>query len=350
MAVCSFLGHLNIYDTEIDSMLQNAVESMVSENGKTDFLLFLCNDFYSRCFLTVLKAKARHPEEITITLVLPENDYRRHKTGGIPLCMVNRIIFPDPNDCESSGYRKVIQWLIRQSTHLISCLYTAFYEQENHILAYAQRIPELHILDIANADTAQAILERKPNMNDRERFIYERISGGGSPKEIAEALGISVGRLRQVFQHGCRILRESMRIRYHHLSAEKGKQQKSVCSIFSVGEVTYESLKTFDYLISFLLSRCDVTHFEISAEERHSGFMYVLGKHMKSDWILRDTETVRSRTDADTINQSDFCICNLSASPFAEEIREYILQTKHTVLVDMGQACSEIQQAFSCQV
>ncbi len=347
MAVCTFLGHNQIYDTEIDFMLQSGIDRIVTENEKTDFLIFLHNSFYSKCFLAVLKARAKYPEKVTLTLVIPEEDYRKNQTGDIPRYLIDRIIYPKQKDLNSSDYKNVIRWLIRQSTHLISCLYRTFYEQGNHILDYAQNKEDLQIIDIANADTAQAILDRTPKMNDRERLIFERLNDGNSPKEVAEAIGISRNRLAQVLNHGCRTLRQSMHSRYVYLSAECREQRKSVCSIFSAGTVTYESLNTFEYIVSFLLSRCGVTHFEIAAGDQHSGFMYVLKKHMEPDRIFCSTEAIQTGINTDAIDRSDFCVCNLSGSPSAKEISEYILQTKHTVLVDMGQVCSQIQQALS---
>ena len=328
-------------------MLQTGIERIVTENEKTDFLIFLRNSFYSKCFLAVLKTRAKYPEKVTLTLVIPEEDYRKNQTGDIPGYLIDRVVYPKQKGLNSSDYKNVIRWLIRQSTHLISCLYRTFYEQENHILDYAQSKEDLQIIDIANADTAQAILERTPRMSDRERFIFERLNDGSSPKEVAEAIGISRNRVAQVLNHGCRTLRESMRGRYAHLSAENRGQRKSVCSIFSAGTVTYESLNTFEYIVSFLLSRCGVTHFEVAAGDQHSGFMYVLKKHIESNRILCSTETIQTGINTEMIDGSDFCVCNLTGSPSAKEISEYILQTKHTVLVDMGQVYSQIQQALS---
>ena len=39
---------------------------------------------------------------------------------------------------------------------------------------------------------------------------------------------------------------------------------------------------------------------------------------------------------ADIIERADFCICNLSATPYAEKIREYAAQTKRAVLLDIS--------------
>lgn len=70
MAICTFWGHKEIYDTGIDDMLQTAVNSIVQENDKTEILIYYSkNDFYNHCLLTALKARAKRPEKATITLI-----------------------------------------------------------------------------------------------------------------------------------------------------------------------------------------------------------------------------------------------------------------------------------------
>lgn len=164
MAVCSFLGHSQIYDTEIDSMLEDAINRIVDENGKTEFLLYLCNDFYNRCFLAVLKAKARRPESISITLVPSKESEGKQNTGGVPDCLIDRIIYPDKDDYDSPGHKKIMRWLLRQSTHLVSCLYKTLCEPENRILDYAKGRENLRIIDITNADTSQEILKDRKSV------------------------------------------------------------------------------------------------------------------------------------------------------------------------------------------
>ena len=101
MAVCSFLGNTKVYDVEIDSMLQNAIDRIVNENGKTEFLCYLSStsDFFKQCFISVLKAKARHPGDITITLVFSEKDYsengmERNRCGCLPLFLQRQAGHP----------------------------------------------------------------------------------------------------------------------------------------------------------------------------------------------------------------------------------------------------------------
>ena len=312
MAVCSFLGHHDIYDVEIGSMLENAVERIAVENEKTEFLIYRCNSFYQKCFQAALKAKTHYPAKVTLTLILSEEDYSKDHTGGIPVCMVDKIIPASSEDCNSMGHKKLIQWLVQQSTHLVSYIYRSLYEQENHILDFAQRRTDLHIVDITDEYTAQEILKRTIHMSDRERFIFESLNEGRSPQELAETMGISENSLRH--------------------------RRKAICSIFSTGEVTYKSLKTFEYITNFLLFQCGVTHFEITADDRESGFMYVLKKYPKQGRMLSK--------QADMVGHSDFCVCNLSSSPYAEEISEYISQAKCCMLIDMGQVCHQVGESF----
>lgn len=40
MAICSFFGHKDVYDADIDTMLQSAVEKVVEENKTVEFLVY----------------------------------------------------------------------------------------------------------------------------------------------------------------------------------------------------------------------------------------------------------------------------------------------------------------------
>ena len=350
MSVCSFLGNSEIYDVEIDSMLQNAIDRVVNEAGKTEFLCYrsITNAFFKQCFSSVLKAKAHHPEDITITLVFSEKDYSENGTDGIPACMVDRIICLEEKYFEIAGGKQVMLWMLRQSTHLISGLYENLYDPENYILKVAQnrvqKKANLHIVDITDADTVQEILTCNTAINERERYIFENLNNGGCVEDIAATLGIGKNRVKQVLSHGCKSLRQCMRKRYYKMYAEKREQQKSVCSVFALGEVTYESLKTFEYIVNFLISKCGVTHFEINADDQNSGFMYVLKRYRKSEQLLCDTEAAHDRTSADMIDRSDFCICNLSSTPSAK--KEHIFQARRTVLVDMRQVRAQMPQVI----
>ena len=113
---------------------------------------------------------------------------------------------------------------------------------------------------------------------------------------------------------------------------------------FSLGEVTYESLKTFEYIVNFLISKCSVTNIEISADDQNSGFMYVLKRYRKSEQLLCDTEAAQDGTSTDMIDRSDFCICDLSSTPSAK--KEHIFQARHTVLVDMRQVRAQMPQVI----
>lgn len=85
MAICSFLGG-EIFDTGLDAKIEMAVNQIVEDNETIVFLLDCHGGFYSKCILAALRAKARQPQKVTITLVLnkPYTSYMQHQDDGIP--------------------------------------------------------------------------------------------------------------------------------------------------------------------------------------------------------------------------------------------------------------------------
>lgn len=102
MAICSFLGDdSRIYDVEIGSLVQAAVDQLIAENEEVDFLIHLHDGFYNRCLEAVLNAKARQPQNVTITLILKEEhyqEYMRMERTNLPYCMFDKAIQSRYND------------------------------------------------------------------------------------------------------------------------------------------------------------------------------------------------------------------------------------------------------------
>ena len=51
MAICSFLGHEDVYDADIEARLQAAVNQVVAENDTVEFLLNFDRKFFYYCLL-----------------------------------------------------------------------------------------------------------------------------------------------------------------------------------------------------------------------------------------------------------------------------------------------------------
>lgn len=383
MAICSFLGDdSRIYDVEIGSLVQAAVDQLIAENEEVDFLIHLHDGFYNRCLEAVLNAKARQPQNVTITLILKEEhyqEYMRMERTNLPYCMFDKVVVPPITLRMKAGQRtatsssQLIKWMIQNSTHLISGLYEAFFEAENRFLELARKMPSLKIISLTNPGTEQTIIENILLLPDRKREIYQNQIAKHDIGEIAKVLGITRKRAIQILHDGRRILHGNMISRYNRMMRQLEKKQSFSCSVFALGKPTYEALCRMEHIISVLNSFFNVQKFYIEQAQTHIAFTYVL-KRLSRDpsklflsgvtdkeidlesenaapnycapcnAVIRVTRDQCANEDnlgiiASMIELSDFCICDLSSTPLADEICEYAARGDGTILLDTSREC-----------
>ena len=146
-------------------------------------------------------------------------------------------------------------------------------------------------------------------------------------------------------------------------------QKLSVCSIFALGDANYKNLCVFSNCIRFLMTRYQIDQFCLEAETVHSGFMFALQQSIPLyhkiptravAWDAGSSELYdlkaefcppcdaaesiggipavdcRISTILELMDRSMFCICDLSASAYAQQILAHIPQTRQAVLLDIG--------------
>lgn len=349
MITCSFIGHKKIYDGLLYEKLLRTVNRIVQQDDEIDFLFSRNGAFYNLCLKAALHVKQRYPQKkITLTLVINESKSKtlieplRQGNTYIPLCVVDKIIAVSVQTQASNAdnitdCKKIDYWIIQQSTHLISYIYPAFhYNTENQLYMYAQN-RNLTILDITTAATA---------------------------RKIAKNINIALEPEKNVYQ-------------------EDAQEQipSPICGIFALGAAAEGSLASFEKAVSFLVDTYHVYHFYIAFEYCFSPYMNVLQKLAKmyklhftaitryepmpnEQWIslsaqfcppchsvknidtqVKRIEAKKSRTIKAIIDQSDFCICNLSGHPIEENLRRYIAKAKTAVSLDISKKHTEIQSA-----
>lgn len=388
MAVCFFLskdsGFHSIYDTNIHDRVQAAVDHILEENEDVTFLLHYYGGFYDICLQAVLKAKASRPERVTIAQVLSGKDHQRYMAEGatdISYCMVDEAVVPHVvvkgrQKAENSiSYADMMYWMIQNSTHLISYLYESFGEAEDRFLDFARRNPSLKIISLTNSETEQAIKENITLLSSKRGQAFQSWSAGKRPKDIAGEMGVSVCRANALIREGRRALREEMDKRYRQLVRHRGARPVRSCAVFAPGEATYETLCRFEDAIRFLKAHLNVTRFYIQEAEAHSAFMYVLKRvstNLDRHFIVSITDhklcaegdsipadicgpwdaLIRVEQTGDEVGKklglianlielSDLCLCDLSSTSLATEIREYASSEKGTFLLDISRTWSE---------
>ena len=383
MAVCAFLGHEDVYDPDIETRLQAAVDRIAAENETVEFLLNYEGRFFYYCLLAVLRARTRHPQTVTITVAYRKAYYEHYikgREGSVLHDIVDKITAFD-TETKNVSYivfqRKMLQWLIHQSTHLIMYVYEKFREKENQALdcVRAKAIAgSLTVIDISAHETEQAIMDSVPLLTEQEQTAFHKTNEGCTLKEIGKILGISGERTRHILHHGCRTIMNHLRQSCYQIQKEKRDQKPRICGIFSLEKPTFESLVQFESIIQFLASMYNVKHFCVEHRLTHSGYIYPLicqNSSLRSihvtavtnEGLLNKNEltpdnmipyfcppcnAVKCVNSAepgdndgvltvltDIMDNCDFCICDLSTTPNAEVIENYSRLLGGPILFDI---------------
>lgn len=380
MAICSFLGHTKLYDTDIACRLQAAADQIAAENDTVEFLLYDCGEFYDQCLLAAMKTRSRNPQKVTITLIY---------TGAVkykdtPFCIFDKVFIPPIEPYEGRNptvpFKRTARWVIRNSSHLISYVYKEMNGRVNRLFDFAVNQP-LEIFPVTSEDTKQDIIELYVKLSDRERLVFEKMRKGQPQNKIAANLNVSSSRVSQMLYYGFRTIHKNLKRQYYMKWAKTGEHRKRACSIFSAGEAASETVSICKPLVHLLIFKFDVDRFYIEYAHPHSDILCAAVKEAAEHRLIHITvvtdseeylEPIEELEDVisavppsyDTleciaqleyhglsgslgffsvmIDRADFCICDLSAGDCPDAIKNYVSQKEETVLLDIGKGSVRI--------
>lgn len=398
MLVCSFLGHETVYDMNIYGNLLNAIEEIVQEADEVDFWFYGLGvaldskkSFMSKCSDAVYEIKTRYPEKtIQHTQIvwefLTENAkaaLHRH-VSDIPTCFVDRVIapsFPEPefSDDISNVTNKIQRWIIQQSNHIISYVYTGFFDPINKHYNYAKKSKAL-IHDVTDSATAAQIYNSYDILDKFECQVVKGQSNGQSLKDLAKQLDIKQSDIKYYTDKARKVLTKRALQRLN-LYLARATPKMAVCSIFALPEITYDSLSAFQQAVSYLINKYDDVQFNILAEYCSTGYMLILENLTRSYYgmeitaithfseipvmtkeqrrkaekpfcppcgAVQNIDTHSENKDIQVLNaiellveKSDYCICNLTGNPNESAIRKLMANSKNTQVLDLSKVPTE---------
>lgn len=234
------------------------------------------------------------------------------------------------------------------------------------------------MLDITDADTMAYIAECVNALPEREKLIIEKLGAGLTYKEIGTSLCVSSSAVHQIIKHAGAALRRMAKSRRRQLYKEELKQLR-VCSIFRLDPVTYETLRTFEQAVAYLVENYHVSAFLVQQNYCYSGYMASLKKiadakrlpviaavsypempekQMKEiklqfcppcnsvENVIAQNMIPRVRNMyliKEMINRSQYCICSLSDTSFDKSIRIHIAKMKGRIVLNIRKKQDEPQ-------
>lgn len=377
MAVCSFLGHRYICDPNVRLRLQAAVNQVVEENDSVEFLLYTWGSrepFYDLCLMTALRARQRAPQKVTLTLVAARSELKGHLAGSPLASLVDRVLplsLAADNDA-IMAMKKSLHWMAKHSTHIINGFYEDLFDTDDLALELAKRKGGVQIINITAPELERAILACSEQLPERERFVFQTRRSGCTQKETGKQLGLTVSRIQQIERAMNKQLRGLLASTGPHIP--EAPRKPWVCSVFALGDPTYKNLRFFADCIRFITARYPIDQICVEAEVVISGFMFALEQSMPfyhkipitavawDDGSGQDgteepydlaagfcppcdrAESIggvpatdsRIRTILELMDRSMFCVCDLSASAYTQQIQSHIPHTRQAVLLDIG--------------
>lgn len=377
MAVCSFLGHRYICDPNVRLRLQAAVNQVVEENDSVEFLHYTWGSkepFYDLCLLTALRARQCAPQKVTLTLITAHSELKKHLADSPLASLVDRVlpISVSADNDAIMAMKKSLHWMAKHSTHIINGFYEDLFDTDDLALELARRKGGVQIINITAPELERAILASSEQLSERERFVFQTRRSGCTQKETGKQLSLTVSRIQQIERAMNKQLRGLLASTGPHIP--EAPRKPWVCSIFALGDATYKNLRFFADCIRFITARYPIDQICVEAEVVSSGFMFALEQSMPfyhkipitavawDDGSGQDgteepydlaagfcppcdrAESIggvpaadsRIRTILELMDRSMFCICDLSASAYAQQIQSHIPHTRQAVLLDIG--------------
>lgn len=268
--------------------------------------------------------------------------------------------------------KKSLHWMAKHSTHIINGFYEDLFDTDDLALDLARRKEDVQIINITAPELERAILACSEQLPERERFIFQTRKSGCTQKETGKQLGLTVSRIQQIERGINKQLREMLGAT--GLRTPIAHKKPWICSIFALGGADYKNLSFFADCIHFLTARYPIDLFCVEAEAVQSGFMFALQQSLplyhkipitavawdagsSQDDMEYDlkagfcppcdrAESIggvpaadsRIRTILELMDRSMFCICDLSASAYTQQILAHIPQAGRAVLLDISKS------------
>lgn len=273
--------------------------------------------------------------------------------------------------CPKKGV-SVGRWIGGQSDYVISYVYSLLDELQLPILEAARR-RGAEIINLVTPATEEFFRSQTEVLPERESLVLQRLQEGFAYQDLAEELGLSVSRIRQIAHNGVRRFRRVAKLRLIEKTSYDRMQPPVVCGIFALEPPTYAALVAFQRAVEALHNTCCVDQFLVAEEHADDGYLYILkklaGQYRKMELtvvsILKEDaeaerralidrfcppcdtaellcvdasskEPVKFQIVREIMQRSDYGICSLTGNRFSHYVRKMLPEIPHLILLDIN--------------
>ena len=157
MTICVFAGHREVYQSGIDTKIEEAINRLLQTDNKFVFFTGGMGKFDDMCSSAVRSAKRCHPNlNISLTLVLPYMSNRLNTDKEYYEYRYDEIIIPEGMDNVhyKAAIKKRNRWMVDRADHVIAYVYREF-GGASETLKYARKQGK-PVINLASALFTQA--------------------------------------------------------------------------------------------------------------------------------------------------------------------------------------------------
>jgi len=248
-------------------------------------------------------------------------------------------------------------------------VYPGFCDKENRCLSAAKEQKDINLIDIIDEKTNAAITDSIVYLPKTQQELWQKRNDGLSFSQIAYTLHKSEAIIRQQFRLAVTALRQNIGEQFSTMRLQGKVSEPCACGFFGLHDTS--TLPLFQKLLSFLLSSYPITRIYVDQDCAFTAFMPVIKQCTRlynavqviivtcypqlsaKQWtnlqrqytsFAHEIKNVdvsyrgfRARKIAaikSIIEQSAFCLCDLSKTVYADSIRRNCAKS-HSILFNI---------------
>ena len=199
-----YIGHDMILDKGLKEKIMGNIQELITKDNCFNFYFLTLSRFPSYIYEQVQQIKTERKDLTIKTVLVTVKDENVYVPGEFD------EIIAAPNCIENWDFtmniKRAQRWMFENSDFLLMYLYPAICEEDQGILAFIQKQVEakrLTILDLTDNRTSTIINAQIDYLRPNQKSVREKLLIGKTYKEVAEEMGISVARVRQIYFSSC---------------------------------------------------------------------------------------------------------------------------------------------------
>lgn len=242
MAICSFLGYGDVYDTNLLLDIRLAVEKVLVQGEIIEFQFFCQGRFYNLCLAAALEAKQRHPGRVTLTLILDKDHMETTNFLGFNTAMQDvQILFDKiipldlPEDLSKyhAARNKALRSFILNADYVISYYYTELRGEWARLQTAMRK--SVKVIELSRDETNAYIKDCIEKLPERQSAVIRKINAGESYSSVGRAAGVTSNAIHEKDFRGRKRLRAYARDRLKRELAAQGPVSPVSCSLMLSG-------------------------------------------------------------------------------------------------------------------